>query len=173
MAWNKSTTDTQPEDEVQTTPAPRSRSEQPAVLGASITIKGDLEGREDLTIEGRVEGKVSLPKQTVIVGQSGRIRADIHARQIRVEGKVEGNLYGEELVLITPSGKLIGNIVSPSVTLENGSKFRGAIDMEPQTAPKLGPAKPSKAVSAADSGDSKSDEEPKKSSELSASSSGA
>ena len=75
--------------------------------------------------------EVRLEKNNVTVGQSGHIKADIYGRSIRVEGAVEGNLYGGEEVVIRASGRVQGNIVSPSVTLENGSKFKGAIDMEP------------------------------------------
>lgn len=123
-------------------PAPAS---EVSTLGPSILIKGDLTGEEDLTIHGRLEGEVRLEKNNVTVGQNGYIKADIYGRSIRVEGAVEGNLYGRQEVVIRASGRVQGNIVSPSVTLENGSKFKGAIDMEPggktsRPAPKAEPA---------------------------------
>lgn len=125
------------ENEPPVSPAPQPSGRRPApaaevsTLGPSILIKGDLTGEEDLTIRGRLEGEVRLEKNNVTVGQSGHIKADIYGRSIRVEGAVEGNLYGGQEVVIRASGRVQGNIVSPSVTLENGSKFKGAIDMEP------------------------------------------
>lgn len=84
-----------------------------------------------------MEGEVRLKDNNVTVGESGKIKADIYGKSIRVEGQVKGNLYGGQEVVIRASGRVQGNIVSPRVTLENGSKFKGAIDMEP-----AGEAKP-------------------------------
>ncbi len=129
MAWNR----TDSPDSTPATPSTSGRKSDGRVstLGASISIRGDLSGSEDLRIEGAIEGTVKLPKYRVVVADSGRIKADIHSRSICVEGEVKGNLNGEEEVIIRPSGKLEGNITAPSVTLENGAKFRGSIDMEP------------------------------------------
>ena len=130
MAWNRSQ-----EPEPATAPprpAPASGGRM-STLGPSLSIKGDLTGGEDLRIEGKVDGTIRLDKQSVVVSERGRIKADIHARSICVEGEVKGNLFGEEEIVIRPSGKLEGNITAPSVTLENGAKFRGAIDMDTET----------------------------------------
>ncbi len=87
------------------------------------------------------------------VGKGGRVKADIHGQTIHVEGQVKGNLYGEQEIVIRASGEVEGNIVSPRVTLENGSKFRGNIDMEPKSAPapaaKSGAERPSASTPAA------------------------
>ncbi|MDX1501440.1 MAG: polymer-forming cytoskeletal protein [Thermoanaerobaculia bacterium] len=102
-----------------------------ATIGPSIAVKGDLSGEEDLMIEGRIEGEIRLQKNSVTVGKSGRVKADIYGRSIGVEGEVRGNLYGDHEVVIRASGRVQGNIVSPRVILENGSKFKGSVDMEP------------------------------------------
>ncbi len=113
------------------TPSRRSEpSKELATIGPSIAIKGDLTGNEDLVIQGRLKGEVKLKQNNVTVGKSGRVEADIYGRSIRVEGEVNGNLYGEQEVVIRASGRVQGNIVSPRVTLENGSNFKGSIDME-------------------------------------------
>jgi len=104
-----------------------------ASLGPSITIKGTLTGEEDLLIEGCLEGEVALHKQHVTIGRSGRVRADVYGSSICVEGEVNGNLFGEEQVVIRQSGKVRGNVTAPRVNLENGAKFKGAIDMQPGT----------------------------------------
>src|SRR5690606_38771695 len=108
-------------------------STQPAdksVLGSSLKIKGDLSGTEDLVIQGLVEGKVDLKKNSVTVGKNGRVRADIYAESIYVEGEVQGNLYGSEKVVIRKSGNVRGNIKGPRVNLEDGARFKGSIDMD-------------------------------------------
>ena len=109
------------------------RSSQAAVLGPSITIKGTLSGDEDLLIEGRVDGEVAFKKHTLTVGKSGRIKADLHCKKIFVEGQVNGNLYGDEIVVIKTSAKVHGNAVAPRVSLEDGCHFHGSIDMQPKS----------------------------------------
>lgn len=111
------------------------RSTTPAVIGPSISIKGDLTGEEDLMIEGKVEGEIRLKQHSVTVGRSGRVQADVFGKSINVEGEVQGNLTGDSEVVIRNTGRVEGNIVAPRVTLEDGSSFRGAIDMQtPQQA---------------------------------------
>ena len=101
-----------------------------ATLGPSLVIRGTLSGQEDLLIEGKVEGEISLRKHSVTVGPKGRVKADIFSKSICVEGEVAGNLFGEDQVTIRRSGKVRGNVTSPRVSLEDGSKFKGAIDMK-------------------------------------------
>lgn len=107
-----------------------------ASLGPSLVIRGTLSGQEDLLIEGQVEGEISLRKHSVTVGPKGRVKADIFSKSICVEGEVHGNLFGEDQVTIRQSGKVRGNVTSPRVSLEDGSKFKGAIDMNPPPAAK-------------------------------------
>ncbi len=136
------------------TPAPAPRPEpaanrsktqrEQATIGPSITIKGDLTGEEDLIIQGRLEGEVTLKKNNVTVGPSGQVKADIYGKSIRIEGKVTGNLFGEQDVIVRASGRVKGNIVSPRVTLENGANFKGSIDMEPASPVRAEPAAPTK-----------------------------
>jgi cytoskeletal protein CcmA (bactofilin family) len=106
--------------------------DQQAVIGATVVIKGDLTGEEDLLIEGRLEGKVESRRHRVTVGRNGRIKGDIYAKTITIEGTVEGNLFGEEQLVVRQSGNVRGNIVAPRVALEDGSNFKGSIDMSPK-----------------------------------------
>jgi cytoskeletal protein CcmA (bactofilin family) len=121
-------------------PAPQSPVAQPpepvvrketAVIGPTITVKGEISGKEDLEIQGTLEGTIKMKKHRVTVGDKGRIKADVHAKSIHVAGEVEGNLFGDDEVVLRESGKLLGNITAARVTLEDGSKFKGSIDMEP------------------------------------------
>jgi len=101
-----------------------------ASLGPSLVIRGTLSGQEDLLIEGQVEGEISLRKHSVTVGPKGRVKADIFSKSICIEGEVQGNLFGEDQVTIRRSGRVRGNVTSPRVSLEDGSRFKGAIDMK-------------------------------------------
>ncbi len=102
-----------------------------AVIGSGIKINGDITGNEDLVIKGKVEGKVNLPANEVEVENSAVVTADISAQVIKVSGTVQGNLIGKEKVVILKAGNVKGNITAPRVTLEDGAKFKGSIDMDP------------------------------------------
>jgi cytoskeletal protein CcmA (bactofilin family) len=112
--------------------SPAGDRRDPATIGASISIVGDVTGDEDLTILGRVEGKIDLPQHTVAVGQSGRVKADIHARVVSVAGEVHGNLVAGEQILIRKTATMLGNLTAPRVGLEDGCCFRGSVEMESQ-----------------------------------------
>ena len=104
--------------------------EELASIGKSIVINGELSGSEDLTIEGRVDGKIELRDHVLTVGTNGRIKAQVSAKAIVVLGQVTGNLIATEKVDIKESGSVEGDIVSPRVAIADGSHFRGSIDMK-------------------------------------------
>ena len=105
-------------------------------IGASIHIKGDVTGDEDLIIQGRVEGTINLKGHNVTISKSAKVNANIEANQITVEGELSGDMNGNEKVIIRETGNVFGNIVSPRVTLEDGAMFKGSIEMEPHQARK-------------------------------------
>lgn len=113
-----------------------------AVLGSSISIAGELSGGEDLLVQGKVDGKIDLAQHTVTIGRSGRVTADVFAKVIHVEGEVKGNLFGSEQILVHKSGAVNGNLSSPRVALEDGCKFKGSIDMDPQATERARPTRP-------------------------------
>jgi cytoskeletal protein CcmA (bactofilin family) len=104
--------------------------EEPASIGKSIVINGELSGSEDLTIEGRVDGKIELRNHVLTIGTNGRITAQVTAKLIIVLGQVTGNLTATEKVDIRESGSVEGDIVAPRVAIADGSHFRGSIDMQ-------------------------------------------
>lgn len=110
--------------------ATASGSREQATVGSSIAIKGDLVGEEDLIVHGRLEGTITLKQNSLQVGKDGHIKADVRARVIIVEGRVEGGLFGDEQVIIKKSGVVQGNIQAPRVALEDGCKFKGSIEMD-------------------------------------------
>jgi cytoskeletal protein CcmA (bactofilin family) len=137
--WKKS-----PVEKTPATPRPsrepivsNSESKERALVGPSIVITGGLAGEEDVCIQGRVEGTVEFKGYSVTIGQHGRVKADIHAREICVDGKLEGNLFGEEKVEIRASGKVIGNIEAPRVVMEDGAMFKGSVDMSKRESAKV------------------------------------
>ncbi len=113
--------------------APQAPKER-AAIGSSISIIGDLSGDEDLVIYGRVDGKVDLAQHSVTIGKAGRVKADVFGKTISVEGEVHGNLFAGEQIAVRKSGSVYGNLTAPRVTLEDGCKFKGSIDMDPQSA---------------------------------------
>ncbi len=107
----------------------KNTSVQLASIGPSIHFKGELTGEEGLIIDGKVEGTIDLKGNQLIIGSNGEIKADVFAQTIVVHGSLTGELHGKEKVHISKTGKVNGNIFSPRVSLEDGAKFKGSIDM--------------------------------------------
>ena len=110
-------------------------------IGKSVMIKGDLSGSEDLTIEGRVEGKIELRQHVLTIGPNGRIKAQVFAKVVVVLGEVVGNVEASDKVTIRDSGMVEGDIVAARVAIAEGARFRGKIDMQrgPKGEEKPGP----------------------------------
>ena len=107
-----------------------SQARQLATIGPSIHIKGELTGEEGLIIDGQVEGTINLKDNDLIIARNGQIKADVYAKTITIEGKLQGDLNGKDKVVIRVSGDVQGNIISPRVVLEDGARFKGSIDMQ-------------------------------------------
>lgn len=103
-------------------------SEPITIIGSETIVSGNLEGDEDLTIEGRVEGSISLSR-TLTVEVGGVVRADINVRNAVISGVLVGNVEAQESVHITDQGRVVGDISAPRVILVDGSSFKGNIDM--------------------------------------------
>jgi cytoskeletal protein CcmA (bactofilin family) len=99
-------------------------------IGQSIHIKGELTGNEDLTIEGKVEGKVFLKDHNLTVGANGKLVAEIQAKTVMVLGEITGNISADDKVEVAATGTMRGDITAPRVVLADGAKFKGAIDMD-------------------------------------------
>lgn len=107
------------------------RGGEVAVIGRSIQINGDLRGNEDLRIEGDVSGTVQLKNANLTIGKEGKVRADVYAKSIAVDGTTEGDLYASERVVVHVNAQVRGNITSPRVAIEEGARFKGSIEMDP------------------------------------------
>jgi cytoskeletal protein CcmA (bactofilin family) len=102
------------------------------VIGKSVVIKGELNGNEDLTIEGQVEGTIRLHDHVLTIGANGRIKAHVFAKAVIVLGEVTGNVTATDKVDIRDNGSLDGEIVSPRVAIAENAHFRGSVDMLPR-----------------------------------------
>ena len=100
-----------------------------ANIGKSITINGDLTGEEDLVIEGKVEGKVTLPNSVLTIGANGTIKAEVSAKSVVVIGRVSGNVRGTERVEIQASGIVEGDVIAPRLVVAEGAVVNGSIQM--------------------------------------------
>jgi len=100
------------------------------IIGSSLSFKGEITGEEDLTVQGQVEGTIDLKKNHVTIGRTGRIKADVYGRSITIEGEVQGNLFGEERIVLQQSGRVRGDMRAPAINLEEGAKFKGNIAMD-------------------------------------------
>ena len=99
-------------------------------IGQTIFIKGELTGTEDLTIEGRVEGKIELKDHNLTIGPNGKIKADVFAKSIVITGELLGNAFASEKVEITNAGILKGDITAPRIVIADGAQFKGSVDMD-------------------------------------------
>lgn len=107
---------------------PMAGVEKATVIASGTHIQGEIRGRADLTIEGQVEGKVIL-EMDVTVSEGGRVTGTIEARSVRIGGKVVGDIKGVEMVELTHSGSLEGNVSAARVIIAEGAFFKGRVEM--------------------------------------------
>src|SRR4051794_8162499 len=99
-------------------------------IGKSVVIKGELNGSEDLTIEGHVEGTIQLKEHVLTIGPNGKIKAQVFAKSVIVLGEVTGNVTASDKVDIRDNGSVDGDIIAPRVAIAEGAHFRGSVDMQ-------------------------------------------
>lgn len=116
-----------------------------AVIGPNVRIQGELSGEEDIVVEGRVEGKITVTKM-LRIGPQAQVNAEVKAQAVVIAGKVVGNVSATDRVEILASGSLEGNIKAPKIAIAEGAQFRGSVDMSGKPAPAAaGPAAPAAA----------------------------
>lgn len=98
------------------------------IIGESVQVRGNLSGDEDLHVLGRVEGSLQL-ERTLVVAESGVVKAEVSVRNAIVSGVVVGNIHASESVEITRQGRMVGDIAAPRVIIVDGASFRGNVDM--------------------------------------------
>jgi len=101
-----------------------------ATIGKSVTIKGQIFSREDLTIDGEVDGSVELQEHRLTVGQNGKLRADVRAHDIIVLGSINGNVEATEKVDIRKEARITGDIIAARIETEDGAFLKGNVDTQ-------------------------------------------
>jgi cytoskeletal protein CcmA (bactofilin family) len=144
--WNKNETPGTPAARTPSSPAPSSSpapwtpsdsgrvsgmtARTPSCLGAGLTIKGQISGEEDLQIDGKVEGAISLAGQRLTVGRSAQLESEVTAREVVVYGKLTGNLRAHDRVEIKKDGSVVGDITTARISIEDGAYFKGRIEID-------------------------------------------
>src|ERR1700690_397123 len=101
-----------------------------ARLGASLHVKGEITGNEDLAIDGTVEGLVHLEDRKLTIGPSAKVTADIIAREVAVLGNVKGNLRARDRIEIKKDGSVVGDLTTARIMIEDGAYFKGSIEID-------------------------------------------
>ena len=110
------------------------------LLGPTITLRGELEGDEELIIEGQFDGTIDLQERCLTVGAQGQVKAEIKAGRAVIHGSVTGNITARERIEIRKTGRVMGDLVAPGIAIEDGAYFKGSIDIQ-----KPGEEKPARA----------------------------
>ena len=130
---------------VKTTTAPIEQ----ATIGRTLVIKGEISGAEALYIDGRIEGKISLPDNRVTIGRNGSVQANITAREVVVMGKVSGNIDCSDRVDIRSEGSVTGDVSTVRISVEDGAVLKGGIQVKSGEHKQDKQSKPAEAKSAA------------------------
>lgn len=105
-----------------------------ATIGISVTIKGEINGAEDLTVDGQVEGKIELPEHTLTIGPNATVMADINAKVVTVFGTVIGNVVAREKADIRKTASVEGSLSCGSLAVQEGAKMNGKIETKNRSA---------------------------------------
>jgi cytoskeletal protein CcmA (bactofilin family) len=110
-------------------------------IGASMTVKGEVYSREELNVDGEIQGAIEL-QHRLTVGPNGKIRANVKAKEVVIQGSIQGNVDSVEKIIIREKGSLVGDIRTAGIVIEDGAYFKGSIDItraesNPKTAPVL------------------------------------
>ena len=123
-----------------------------ALIGKSVLVKGQVFSREDLCVDGELEGTLELQEHRVTIGPNGKVQASIKAREVVIIGTVRGNIEASDKIDIRKDAKLVGDIKTARIVIEDGAYFKGSIDIqkpEVNRAPAAAPPRPAAAAAAA------------------------
>ena len=121
--------------EITTSPSPSVNAERPTAagvtrLGATAVINGEIEAHEDVLVEGRVQGKITLPSGTLTVAKGGRVEAEVRVRALVLQGELKGTVRAGENAVISETAAMNGDIITPKISIANGARFSGGIRMK-------------------------------------------
>jgi cytoskeletal protein CcmA (bactofilin family) len=100
-----------------------------AVIGKGVLVKGQILSREDLYVDGEVEGSIEMQEHRLTVGPNGKVQAGVKARELTVLGTLQGNVDASDKIDIRKEAKLVGDIKTARIVIEDGAYFKGSIDI--------------------------------------------
>ena len=101
-----------------------------AKIGKTLDIEGEISGQENLRIEGRFHGKITLDQYDVFIEQNAIVKADIHAKNVQIRGQIEGNVFAAEKVHIEKNGHMKGDIFACRISIDDGAQFKGSVKID-------------------------------------------
>src|SRR6266478_1100966 len=113
---------------LQAAPTPTAQPSRGGTMGPSMTVKGEVYSREELYVDGEIQGSIEL-QHRLTVGPNGKIRATIKAREVVLHGSIQGNVQAVEKIIIREKGSLVGDIKTAGIVIEDGAYFKGSIDI--------------------------------------------
>jgi cytoskeletal protein CcmA (bactofilin family) len=99
-------------------------------LGSTIVLNGEVEAHEDMIVEGRVQGKITLPSGTLTVAKGAKVEADVRVRALVLHGELKGTVRAAEKAILSETAEMNGDVISPKITIANGARFTGGIRMK-------------------------------------------
>ena len=104
--------------------------EKYAIFGKTLDIEGEISGQENISIEGRFQGNISLDQNDVFIEHSATVKAEIHAKNVQIRGQVEGNIFAAEKVHIEKDGRMNGDIFASRISIDDGAQFKGSVKID-------------------------------------------
>jgi cytoskeletal protein CcmA (bactofilin family) len=99
-------------------------------IGSTTVLNGDIEAHEDVLVEGKVQGKISLPSGTLTVAKGARVEAEVRVRALILHGELKGTVRAAEKTVISETAVMSGDVITPKITIANGARFSGGIRMK-------------------------------------------
>lgn len=101
----------------------------PARIGKTVTIRGELKGSEDLIVDGHLEGTVSLSEGRLTIGPSANVAADLTAKDVLIQGRLQGNIVASGRVELRAGSVVEGDVRALRLAVEDNAVFRGKVDL--------------------------------------------
>ncbi len=98
-------------------------------LGGSLVLRGELSGKDDLVIEGQIEGPINLQDHCLTIAAQGQVKSDINARQVIISGSVVGKVSAADKIEIRKTGHVVGDLIAAGIAIEEGAYFKGSIEV--------------------------------------------
>jgi cytoskeletal protein CcmA (bactofilin family) len=111
-----------------------------AHIGKSVVIKGELSGSEDLYVDGNVEGKIELRNHSLTVGANGNVKADVSAKSVVIQGRLDGTVIASDRVELRKSAVVTGDLTTQRIAIEEGAFLKGKVDVQKEAGKAAGPA---------------------------------